>query len=52
MVMDAFKVHFTDEVAAATLIGHTVFVKVPTACTSKGQSIDVRISKPLKSMLG
>ena len=31
MVMDAFKVHFTDDVAAATLIGHTVFVKVPTA---------------------
>ena len=49
--MDAFKVHFTDDVAAATLIGHTVFIKVPAACTSKGQSIDAHINKPLKSML-
>ena len=30
MVMDAFKVHFRDDVSAEMLIGHTGVVNVPT----------------------
>ena len=51
MLMNAFKVHSTDDVAAAMLIGHTGVVKVPAGCSSKVQLIDVCIHKPFKSLL-
>ena len=46
MVIDAF----TDNVAAAMLIGHTGVVKLPAGCTCKSQPIDVCINKPFKSI--
>lgn len=51
MVMDAFKAHFTDNVGAAMLMGHTSVVKDPAECTSKVQSLGVCINKPFKSIL-
>ena len=50
MVMDAFKAHFTDNVAAI-FTGHTGFVKVPARCTSKVQPLDICINKLFKSIL-
>ena len=35
MVLDAFKAHFTDDIAAAMSIGHTGVAKVPAGCTYK-----------------
>ena len=49
MVMVVFKAHFTDDVAAAMLIGQTGVVKVPEGC--KVQPLDVCINKPFKSVL-
>ena len=49
--MDAFKAHFTDDVAAAIIIGHTGVVKAPAGHTSKVQPLDVCINKPFKSVL-
>ena len=46
IIMDAFKAHFTEDVAAAMLKGHTSVVKVPRGYTSKLQPIDVYINKP------
>ena len=51
VVVDPFKAHFADDVAAATLICHTGVVKVPAVCTSKVQRLDVCINKPFKSNL-
>ena len=51
MAMDSFKAHFTDDIAAAMLVGHSRFVKVPAGCTSKVQPLDVCINKPFKSIL-
>ena len=49
--MDAFKVYFTDNIAAL-LIGYTGVVKVPAGCTSKLQSSDVCINKHFTPILG
>ena len=51
MVMDTFKAYFTDNVAAAMLIGHTAVVKVPAGFTIKVQPLDVCVNKPFKSLL-
>ena len=51
MVVDAFKAHFMDGVAAVILIGHTGFCKSRTGCTPKVQLLDVSSSKPFKSVL-
>ena len=51
MVMDAFKAHYTDDVAAAMLTGQTGVVKVLSGCTSKKQLLDVCIKKLFKSIL-
>ena len=45
--MDAF----TNDLAAAMLIGHTDVVKFPAGCTSKVQPLDVCINKPFKYIL-
>lgn len=50
MVMDTFKAHFKDHVAAL-LNGQTRVVKVPAGCTFKVQPFRVCFIKPFKSIL-
>ena len=50
MVMDAFKDHLTDDVAAM-LTRHTGVVKVSAKCLSKEQPLDVCINKLFKFIL-
>ena len=51
MVMDTFKAHLMDDVAAAMLIGYTVVVKIPSGCRSRVQSLEVWINESFKYIL-
>ena len=50
LVTDGFKPRFTNDIAAAMLIGHTIVVKVLAGCTSKLQPLDAFMKKALQSI--